>query len=137
MTNTTNIEHLVLKIKANQQSIQFYDEFLSLLGYIQDIKTAEYINYTNGKIPIGLYFTPEFTENIEISAGLGHIAWQTNHLYIYQKLVVLIKKYDLEYETLGEKRQHHTQNFETISFYCPSGNRLELVLGAWGFGLES
>jgi hypothetical protein len=127
MTALNNIEHLVLKIKNTSLNLNFYHDFFTLLGYFQDQKIENYLNYSNGILPIGLYFEPTFQENISNSSGLGHIAWKTNDKELFEKLNKLIIQYDLKYETLGEIRKHHNQDFYTISFYCPSGNRLELI----------
>lgn len=127
MNQNTHLEHLVLKIKSDTQSSIFYQDFLALLGYKVDFESKNYVNFNNGILPIGLYFESNFNENQENSAGLGHLAWKTDNLELVHQLNELIAKHDLEYESLGEKRTHHNQEFFTYCFYCPSGNRLELI----------
>jgi len=125
--NNVSLEHLVLKIKKNNNSINFYKEFLEMLSYKQDFTSENYDNYTGDNLSIGLYFEDNFKDSNEEFSGLGHLAWQVNNSPIVHKLNELIDKYELEYECLGEKRQHHNQEFFTYCFYCPSGNRLELI----------
>ena len=127
MKATTHLEHLVLKIKSDPQSISFYHQFLNLLGYQMDFESENYLNFNNGIIAIGLYFEPNFDQSQENTAGLGHLAWKIGDLNLIESLRELITKYGLEYESLGEKRTHHNKEFFTYCFYCPSGNRLEIV----------
>ena len=128
MNTNCNIEHLVLKIKNDEKSVNFYNQFFNLLGYTIDFEAENYINFTNQIIPIGLYYSDEFEESKETNSGLGHLAWNTNNKETINSLAILIKEFELEYETLGDLRTHHNQKFYTCCFYCPSGNRLELIL---------
>lgn len=128
MNTNCNIEHLVLKIQNDENTLSFYNQFFNLLGYTKDFESENYINYTNQIIPIGLYFERWFVESPENSCGLGHLAWKTNSKETISNLSTLIEKFKLEFETLGEDRTHHNQQFYTCCFYCPSGNRLELIL---------
>ena len=127
MTTNTHLEHLVLKIKSESQSLNFYSDFLSLMGYQKDFESENYINYSNPNLAIGLYFETGFVEASENVSGLGHLAWQTHDFSLIDRLCEVLKKYELEHETLGENRNHHNQEFFTVCFYCPSGNRLELI----------
>jgi hypothetical protein len=123
----TQLSHLVLKVTSSQDTLNFYQELFGILGYTQDIKDSNFWNFSDDVIAVGLYFEDEFQEGGENTTGLGHIAWDVGGQDIIDKAALLIQRYNLEAETHGTIKAHHGIDFFTCCFYCPSGNRLELV----------
>jgi|GEM_PF-6156103 len=125
--STTQLSHLVLKVNKNQDTLNFYRDLFELLGYTQTIYDSNFWNFGDKSISVGLYFEEEFYAADENTVGLGHLAWDVGSQDVIDNAALLIQKYNLATETLGSIKAHHGIDFFTCCFYCPSGNRLELV----------
>ena len=133
-TICSQIEHIVLCINNFDQTILFYEELLTALGFriILDKIYGEqrYMSFNNGVFDIG-FISPEkdYLENKFhiFQVGLSHLALRVNSAQILEKCAEICQKSNLIIESNLDLKIHHLEEFTTLRFYCPSGLLIEIV----------
>jgi hypothetical protein len=123
------INHLVLQIIDNPQTLNFYKSFFDLLNLEVVFVSPEgyYKHYENKNVSIGLYFEKGFVYKQKEYSGLGHIAFQLDKEN-YEEIIDFIKtQLEIKLECINEIKPHHGNNYLTTTFYCPSGIRIEII----------
>lgn len=131
----SKINHLYLVIKNFEQNINFYQELFELIGFLPSFKSDKY-NFTcfKDKTDLTVGLLEESVENKDLlfdrfRVGLSQIAFNLENKNELEKILNFAteKKLEFRFEPEIEEQEHHSKNYQTVSFFCPSGILFEFV----------
>jgi Glyoxalase/Bleomycin resistance protein/Dioxygenase superfamily len=130
----SQIEHIVLCINNFNETIKFYNELLTSLGFkiILDkiYEEQRYISFNNKIFDIG-FISPQknnLSSNFDIfQVGLSHLALRVDSIETLLECSEICKRHNLVIENLGDLKTHHLEEFKTLRFYCPSKLLVEII----------